>query len=147
MTVPTEESQSYTTNADDEAFEQPYIAPFPVYIAGTAIREQAAHFGALQGTAIPLFTAGGIPIQVTRRRPSRHRTVISNPQASPNCQVLLSNNVDSLQLSPPIGYPMDSGTVLTLESQQPVYAVCAPGTATAVTLGVLDEAWESKDGN
>lgn len=266
MTVPTEEGQGYAVAADDDAFEQPYIAPIPVYIAEDR-REQASHFGALQGWQIPLFSVGGAqqaPVQITRRRPSRNRTVIYNPQysnaaqtvpfngsqASPvvangviatspalpagtyvvsgatiltgtptfadvnnvalqlngvtiavlpvqgaseqesvtpspdivvtvpaggilrtitiaagsgaagynsamfatatgpnNAQVLLSTNPDQLQIATPVGYPLDSGIALTLESQQPIYAICSPATIAAVTLGVLDEAWLSANGN
>jgi hypothetical protein len=266
MTVPTEETGGYTTYADEDIVEQPYIPPIPVRIAQDR-REQASHFGSLQGWTIPLFSVAGAqqpPVQITRRRPPRNRTVIYNPQysnagatvsfsgneASPvtvggviatspalaagtylvsiatiltgtptfadannvalqlngvtiavipvqgsseqetvtpspdivvqvpaggilrtvtiglgggtasynntvyatptgptNAQVLLATNPDQLQLSTPVGYPLDSGVAVTLESQQPVYAIMAPGALASVTIGVLDEAWESKDGN
>lgn len=261
MTVPTEETDGYTSLVDADLVEHVYQPPIPVFIANDR-REQASHFGALAGWTIPVFNAGQVPIpvQILQRRPSRNRAVIYNPQSQAqgtsgqttgtlnvtapaqtiasltlpagtyainwalilggvptasddnnvqllvgstvvatvnngstvsfpypqlpltvtipaggavlsaqsvgagsaaatyrvqlnasasavNAQVLLSSNRDQLQLSPPIGYPLDSGIAVTLESQQPLYAVCSPATVTAVTLGVLDEAWLTKDGN
>lgn len=61
--------------------------------------------------------------------------------------ILLSNNPASLTGPNPVGYQLDSGQSIKIESQQPVWAILPAGSLASQLLMTLDESWESEDGN
>jgi len=142
MTVPSEDTE-YASDAGE--FDTETLTPFPVYVVGKPGRKQAAHYGSIGYVTVPADTVVNQPIPVLQRRPTRNQAIIYNPVSVVNAPVILSNNPAGLIGNPPLGFQLDSGQQVKLESQQPVYAIAGVGIA-AVTLGVIDESWETEDG-
>lgn len=61
--------------------------------------------------------------------------------------VLLSTSPASLTGPNPVGYVLDSGQGIKIESQQPVWAILPAGSTVNGVLMAMDESWESEDGN
>lgn len=141
MTVPND--TGYTAEADDLDTEA--LTPFPVYMVNKPQRRQAAHFGSVSSVNVPADSTVNVPVPVLNRRPTRNQAIIYNPVSAVNAPVILNNNPAGLVNNPPQGFQLDSGMQVKLESQQPVYAITGVGIA-AVTLGVIDESWETPDG-
>jgi hypothetical protein len=143
MTIPYEDT-GYSSGAQQtDSIE---IDPVPVYLVDKPGRRQAAHFGSIGYATIPPDSATNVPVQILSRRPTRDQAIIRNPVAAVNAPVILSNTLASLQQNPPLGFPLDSGAQVKLESQQPCYAIAAVGVNAAITIGVIDEAWETESG-
>jgi len=141
MTIPSD--FGFATEAREDDSET--LTPFPVYIVGKPTRRQAAHFGSVSSVVVPADSTVNQPVSVLQRRPTRNQAIIYNPVSAVNAPVILNNNPAGLVNNPPQGYQLDSGMQIKLESQQPVYAVTGVGIA-VVTLGVIDESWETEDG-
>lgn len=143
MTIPNEDT-GYSSGAQQtDSIE---IDPVPVYLVDKPTRRQAAHFGSIGYAVIPPDSATNVPVQILSRRPTRDQAIVRNPANVTNSPVILSNTLPPLQQNPPLGFTLDSGAAVKLESQQPCYAIAAVGVAAAVMIGVIDEAWETESG-
>lgn len=134
-----------TTSATDQMAET--MEPWPVFVTKDETRQLAAHYGSLQSFMVAGDSAINQPVQILNRRPTRSKAIVYNPVSATPSPVILSNSPGPLQQMPPIGFNLDSGQALELESQQPVWAIASVTTTGNVTLSVLDEAYISPEGN
>lgn len=114
------------------------IDPIPVRVVEVydPHQSEAADFGSLTSVTVTNTQA----IQILNRRPTRKQAVIANTQVASPFPVILSHRLEPLQLATPQGYTLNPGLNLTIESQQPVYAIAVGG---ACLISLLDEAYDA----